>query len=41
VHHPEPYTLAHNSNFLVGRWLEALDCRLRGRPVLSSWRLQR
>jgi hypothetical protein len=39
VPHPEPYTLSHNSNLMVAKWLEALGCRVRGRPVLSNWRV--
>lgn len=39
VPHPEPYTLSHNSNLMVAKWLEALGCRVRGRPILSNWRV--
>lgn len=40
VRHPEPYTLANNSNRMVKRWLEQLGCEVRGRPLLSNWRLR-
>ncbi len=39
VPHPLDYTLAHNSNLVVGQWLEALGCTVRGRPLLSNWRV--
>jgi hypothetical protein len=39
VPHPEPYTLSHNSNLMVAKWLEALGCRVRGLPILSNWRV--
>jgi len=39
VPHPEPYSLARNSNGMVGDWLEQLGCRVDGNPVLSNWRL--
>lgn len=39
VPHPEDYTLSHNSNHMIGRWLEEMGCELRGRPVLSDWRV--
>lgn len=41
VPHPEPYTLWNNSNRMIVRWLEALGCEMRGRPVLSDWRVAR
>lgn len=40
VHHPEPYTLTHNSNYMVKRWLEQLGCEVSGRPILSNWQLR-
>lgn len=40
VRHPEPYTLTHNSNYMVKRWLEQLGCEVSGRPVLSNWQLR-
>ncbi|HRP96045.1 MAG TPA: hypothetical protein PL143_07320 [Rhodocyclaceae bacterium] len=40
VRHPTPYTLAHNSNHMVKRWLERLGCKVAGAAVLSAWRLE-
>lgn len=39
VQAPESYWLFHNSNFVVGRWLEELRCRIEGPTYLSDWRL--
>jgi hypothetical protein len=39
VHHPQPYTLCHNSNQVVAEWLQNLGLEVHGRPVLSRWRL--
>ena len=41
VHHPVPYTLLHNSNRVVASWLRELGCEVRGRAILSRWRLVR
>lgn len=40
VHHPHPYTLHHNSNRVVGDWLEQLGCDVQGRAILSRWRVE-
>ena len=40
VHHPVPYTLFHNSNRVVADWLRELGCEVRGRAILSRWRLK-
>lgn len=40
VRHATPYTLAHNSNHMVKRWLERLGCDVSGAAVLSAWRLE-
>lgn len=40
VRHPTPYSLAHNSNHMVKRWLERLGCEVSGAAVLSAWRLE-
>ena len=37
VPHPEPYSLFHNSNQVVGQWLEHLGCRVEGAPLFSIW----
>jgi hypothetical protein len=37
VRHPEPYWILHNSNQMVGDWLEQLGCRVQGLVVLSNW----
>ena len=39
VPHPDPYTIAHNSNRMVAGWLEQLGCRLEGTTLLSVWQL--
>lgn len=39
VHHPQPYSLRHNSNHVVAQWLRALGIEVHGRPILSRWRL--
>jgi hypothetical protein len=39
VPHPDPYTIAHNSNRVVGGWLEQLGCRVEGTTLLSVWQL--
>lgn len=39
VKHPDAYWLLHNSNQMVGRWLESLGSEVRGFAILSIWRL--
>ncbi len=39
VEHPVRYSLAHNSNHVVGQWLTELGCDVIGRPLLSTWRV--
>ncbi|QBQ55343.1 hypothetical protein [Nitrosococcus wardiae] len=41
VKHPQPYTLGHNSNQVMAKWLEELGCEVRGWNLSSHWRLQR
>lgn len=41
VHHPVPYSVAHNSNKLVAQWLEALGCEVRNPAFLPNWRVLR
>jgi hypothetical protein len=38
---PEPYSLFHNSNQVVAKWLEQLGCRLKGPALFAVWRLAR
>lgn len=37
VPHPEPYTLWHNSNLMVARWLGVLGFKVWGSPIASNW----
>ncbi|MGL1833777.1 hypothetical protein ACKVEX_09235 [Rhodocyclaceae bacterium SMB388] len=37
IEHPTPYSLNHNSNRVVGDWLERLGCTVVGQPILSGW----
>lgn len=39
VHHPEPYSLMHNSNHVTAQWLRELGLDVRMRNVLSRWRV--
>lgn len=39
VHHPVPYSVEHNSNKLVARWLEALGCEVRNPAFVPNWRV--
>jgi hypothetical protein len=39
VPHPQPYTLAHNSNRMAAQWLEALGCQVQGRAIVSNWQV--
>jgi len=36
---PRSYSLAHNSNHAVARWLRELGVTVRGWPVLARWRV--
>lgn len=38
--HPEPYSIAHNSNQVVAGWLEDLGCRVSGPASVSAWRVE-
>lgn len=40
VRHPVPYRLGHNSNHLVGDWLQQLGFRVRGNPKFGRWRVE-
>jgi hypothetical protein len=40
VPHPEPYSTFHNSNQVVGDWLEQLGCRVEGTTLFSVWKLR-
>lgn len=37
VPYPVPYTLAHNSNHQVARWLRAVGVEVRGSPTFGNW----
>lgn len=39
VPHPRPYTVRYNSNRVIADWLVVLGCEVRGRPLLSGWRI--
>lgn len=40
VRHDEPYHGFNNSNIVMGRWLEALNCTVRGWPLYPvNWRV--
>lgn len=39
VRHPVPYTLLHSSNRVTAGWLRELGCEVRGRALLSRWRV--
>jgi hypothetical protein len=38
VPHPDPYSMTHNSNQVVGEWLEQLGCRVEGTTLFSIWK---
>ncbi|MFP5387437.1 MAG: hypothetical protein ACLGHN_15270 [Bacteriovoracia bacterium] len=40
VHHPEPYSLASNSNLVLVQWLERLGCEGSDMTFLSKWEVQ-
>jgi len=40
VHHPQPYTLFHNSNRVIAEWLRELDCQVRGLLLFSNWKVK-
>ena len=40
VRHPQDYTLMRNSNQMIADWLEMLGCTVRGKPILSNWRVE-
>jgi hypothetical protein len=40
VHHPDDYSLGHNSNHVAGEWLRALGCEVDMRGPLSAWRVE-
>jgi hypothetical protein len=41
VHHPVPYSAAHNSNRVVADWLRALGCEVRGPTFVPNWQVSR
>lgn len=40
VHHPDTYSLGHNSNHVAGEWLRALGCSVDMNGPLSAWRVE-
>jgi hypothetical protein len=38
VLYPERYSLFHNSNQVVAKWLEELGCEVEGAAFFSEWR---
>lgn len=40
VEHPRHYTLRHNSNRVIGNWLQELGCEVRGQRLLANWRVE-
>jgi hypothetical protein len=40
VHHPAPYTLAHNSNHVVAEWLRSVGVRTHGPAWYSEWKVE-
>jgi hypothetical protein len=41
VHHPDAYTIIHNSNRVVARWLQDLGCQVSGPLLFSRWQVKR
>jgi len=41
VHHPNQYHTFHNSNQIIGIWLNQLGSEIHGWPLLSDWQLQK
>jgi hypothetical protein len=39
VPHPDPYSIARNSNRMVADWLEQLECRVEGTTLFAIWQL--
>ena len=39
VHHPEPYSVGHNSNHVTGDWLRALGCEVDMGGPFSTWEI--
>jgi len=39
VHHPEPYSVGHNSNHVTGEWLRALGCEVDMGGPFSIWKI--
>lgn len=37
--HPHNYTLRHNSNRVIGNWLEELDCKVHGQRLFANWQV--
>jgi hypothetical protein len=40
VEHPRNYTLRHNSNRVIGDWLEELGCEVYGQRLFANWQVE-
>lgn len=40
VHHPDDYSLGHNSNHVASEWLRALGCEVAMHGPHSNWRVE-
>lgn len=40
VEHPRSYTFRHNSNRVIGDWLEELGCEVSGQRLFANWHIE-
>lgn len=40
VQYPESYHFLNNCNPMLARWLQSLDCKVRGAALFSNWRVK-